>query len=664
MHRPSHSRLWPLVGSCVLLFLLGVSPWGLWERDEGRYADVAREMLERGDYITPRIDGAVFLDKPPLVYWVTAASLRIWGTGETGARFGQLLFAAGILLVTRRLGQLLFDRRRANIALMVLASSLGFFTSSHLLTLDLGLTFFVSLALLCFLSGWRADTGGRRAYLGMFAAVAAGVLTKGPIAAFLVGAPIACYLTLRREWRKAAELPWGAGTLLFLAIAAPWYVAVAMINPEFTRYFFVHENLARFGTAVHRHVGPWYYYLAVAAAGLLPWSLYLPLRLFQRRPAVADLADPHREAPAFLWSWILPGLLFFSVAQSKLPLYVLPLFPAAALLLAAVIEADLRAGSFRSIFLWPSMLLMTVGVGAAVLWRRHNEWEFLERTPIDLPLCLLVAALAAGTILAGPFLVRRGRHVAGLAVAALLWMSACYAVLIVVGRVNFFNETKHFAAVLREERRAGEPVYLYRCYLRGLPFYLRSTVGLISPHSDDLRLGREYDHDADTFGDEASFFGLLGGAGRVFAVMRNDDLQTLQTRVGRPLFILARSESFELVSNSIGAERERALKDLLDSTAFDVRAALDRVARVAPGAAIEQIEIERLAGEPTCTVWAARRDSHLEINIPMAHPSQVSIAEENPAGGAAEGEDNLLRLAPPQGSVLDIPHLILGAAGR
>src|SRR2546425_1239660 len=123
MDRSSPARLWPLVGSCALLLLLGVSPWGLWERDEGRYADVAREMLARRDFITPRINGAVFLDKPPLVYWVTAASLALWGSGEAGARFGLTLFAAGILLVTRRIGILLFDRRRANIALIVLASN-------------------------------------------------------------------------------------------------------------------------------------------------------------------------------------------------------------------------------------------------------------------------------------------------------------------------------------------------------------------------------------------------------------------------------------------------------------------------------------------------------------------------------------------------------------
>src|SRR5258705_3727793 len=202
MRRPSPSRLRSLFGCSILLVLLGVSPWGLWERDEGRYADVAREMLARRDFITPRINGAVFLDKPPLVSWVTAASLALWGTGETGARFGQLLFAAGILLVTRRIGILLFDRRRANIALMVLASSVGFFAASHVLTLDLGLAFFVSLSLLCFLKGYRGGPDGARWYLGMFAATAGGLLTKGPIAIVLPVMTLAGFLTLRREWRR------------------------------------------------------------------------------------------------------------------------------------------------------------------------------------------------------------------------------------------------------------------------------------------------------------------------------------------------------------------------------------------------------------------------------------------------------------------------------
>src|SRR3989454_11536166 len=147
-----------------------------------------------------------------------------------------------------------------------------------------------------------------------------------------------------------------------------------MATPVFARSFFLHEHLARFGTTVHRHRGAWHYYLTVAAAGLLPWSLLLPLRLFLRsRPSGDPPASLRQEAPALLWSWILPGLLFFSVAQSKLPLYILPLFPAVALLFAAHIDRDLRQGSSRAILFWPSMLLVIVGAGVAVLRHRHAE---------------------------------------------------------------------------------------------------------------------------------------------------------------------------------------------------------------------------------------------------------------------------------------------------
>src|SRR5881409_181921 len=125
MNQLSMGRLGPLLGLCLLLPLLGVSRWGLWERDEGRYADAAREMLDSGDFVTPRINGTVFLDKPPLVYWVTAASLAALGHNEVGARFGQIVFALLTLLAVREIGRLLFHRRRANITVIVLASSIG-----------------------------------------------------------------------------------------------------------------------------------------------------------------------------------------------------------------------------------------------------------------------------------------------------------------------------------------------------------------------------------------------------------------------------------------------------------------------------------------------------------------------------------------------------------
>jgi len=256
---PPGRTAWAILAAFALLgVLLSLSPWGLWDPDEGRYADVARLMLERHDFVTPRINGVVMLDKPPLVYWVTAASLAVWGNNERGARFGQTLFALGLLLIAFEVAWLLHRDRRALITVLILGSSVGFFVAGHFLTHDLGLSFFVGLTLLCFLAGWKG--GGTRWYLGMFAAAAGGVLTKGPVAIVLAGMTGLTFIALVGGWRRLREIPWVRGTLLFLVITVPWFIAVSIANPEFPEYFFIHEHLTRFATTVHHRQGPLYYY--------------------------------------------------------------------------------------------------------------------------------------------------------------------------------------------------------------------------------------------------------------------------------------------------------------------------------------------------------------------------------------------------------------------
>jgi len=646
MRPPSRRQAGILLGCCLLLGLLGLSPWGLWERDEGRYADVAREMLERRDFVTPRIDGAVFLDKPPLVYWVTAASLAVWGRGETGARFGQILFATGVLLVTRRIGLLLWDRRRSHLAVLVLASSLLFFAASHVLTLDMGLAFFVSLALLCFLRGYRSGASGVGAYLGMFAAAAGAVLTKGPIGAVLPALTVACFLLPRGEWRRAGEIPWLRGCLVFLAIVAPWYVAVSVANPEFARYFFVHEHLERFATTVHRHRGSWWYYLAVLGAGLMPWSLMLPAHLVRYRARLRDLTgDLRAEAPAFLWAWLAPGLLLFSLSQSKLPLYVLPLLPAAALLLAAMIERDLDEAASRPMLLWPSSVLLIVAAGTIVLRNGPGEWDFLRRAGIGWPLLLSVAVLAGGAVLLGYALARHGRRVGALLATAFLWMAACYSIFAVIGRIGFLNNTRQFANVLRAEGFAAEPVYAYHCYLRGLPFYLDETVGLVSPHSDDLRLGRITRHDTGTFREEADLLASLQGPGRVFVVLRRGDVQELQRRVAQPLFILARSLEHDLVSNRLGAGASRTLRALLETGGIHLEADLERAARLVPGGEVTMIEIEMVDGEPVCFLSVRSAGATFAVRFPIARPADLTVTPDERDRGEEGRARYLVRLA-------------------
>lgn len=643
----------------VFVLLLASSPWGLWDRDEGRYADVAQRMLDSGDFITPRMNGFVFLDKPPLVYWVTAGSLALWGHNETGARFGQFLFAAGTLFFVHRIGRLLFDERRAMLAVLVLASATGFFVSSHILTLDLGLTFFLTLTLLAFLKGWREAPRGARWYLLMFAAAALGVLSKGLVGVLLPAMTIACFLTLRGRWDSCLKVPWLGGVLLSLAIAAPWFVLVSIRHPEFPAYFFLHEHLARFASGVHHRSGQWYYYLAVLSLGMLPWSLILPARLARtHRPLRGVFSLPRSEASAFIFSWIVPGLLFFTVARSKLPLYILPVFPGVALATAAALDHDPREEAPAGKYLWrPGIFLIVLAIGTAAIWGIRQDWLLKVRAEVAWPVLAMVGALAAAAFLSWFLLVRRERILPGAGIAALLWMAACYGALAVAGRMNFYNESRHFAEVLREERTPAERVYGYRCYLRGLPFYLRGTMDLVAFHSDDIEVGS---HEKEGGGvlSEAELVSRLEGDARAFVVARRRDLPSLQRKTGMPLYVLAESNAHYLVSNLLDPRRRRELGEILGSGRIDLAWIEARAASLLPGARIEMIEVERQGTELRLALQMYREEKHYEVRFPLPGPGEPTLQEENGVSEEDGGEVHILRVALGRGSLHALPESV------
>lgn len=567
---PIGRRAWAIVAAFVLLgVLLSLSPWGLWDPDEGRYADVARLMLELHDFVTPRVNGVVMLDKPPLVYWVTAASLAVWGNNERGARFGQTLFALGLLLIAFEAAWLLYRDRRAVITAMVLASSVGFFAAGHFLTHDLGLSFFVGLTLLCFLEGWRAGAGvagagaagagvaGARApaatrwYLGMFAAAAGGVLTKGPVAIVLAGMTGLTFIALVGGWRRLREIPWVRGTLLFLVITVPWFVAVSIANPEFLEYFFIHEHLTRFATTVHHRQGPLYYYLVVGAGGLLPWTPLFFMRTVRGPRRLAALAGAlRRENTAFLFAWIAPTLAFFSISQSKLPAYILPIFPALAIVLAAVLDDNLRRRVRRApIYLAPLVAPLAILAGAAVYAHGHaRQWSSVPEGMKVWPIFAAVAALGVAAQ-AAAWLLDRRRPLLGVAVSAACWAVAWFVLMTAAGRAGSLNETRHLVHVLRREGAEASAVYNYRCYLRGIPFYLRHSIHLVQPSEDDIELARTKHPDPDVFPSLDDLVAALRAEPRVFVVMPTRYLERLEAAVGHPLIVLETTARYVLVSN-------------------------------------------------------------------------------------------------------------------
>jgi 4-amino-4-deoxy-L-arabinose transferase-like glycosyltransferase len=331
-----------LAGFCAFLFFYGLGQFGLIGADEPRYAQVAREMLDRHDWITPTLDGRPWLEKPPLFYWQAMIAYSVAGVSDVAARFPSVIDATllviAVYLFFRRF------RRGAEIdAALITASSAGVIGFARAASMDMALAATFGIAML----GWWAwRESGKKIYLLLFYFSAAlGMLAKGPVAPLLAAIIIVAYAAVAKQWRWIIEALWLPGVLLFCAVALPWYIAVQMRNPQFFREFILEHNLARFSTDLYHHREPFWYYLPVLALALMPWIVFVVAALVRAvrtgvwksdaKPAESDL---RLQFNLFACCWLIAPLVFFSISQSKLPGYILPAVPAGAMLVAGYIR--------------------------------------------------------------------------------------------------------------------------------------------------------------------------------------------------------------------------------------------------------------------------------------------------------------------------------------
>jgi len=219
------------------LFFYGLGHAPLIDPDEGRYAEIPREMLERGDLITPTLNYVNYFEKPPLLYWLNAGSMKLLGQNEFAARFPSALAGLLTVLVTYVAGRRLMDRRSGLIGAFMLGSSTGFLFQSRIILTDMLLTLCLSTALFCFLLATQSQEKRRPFFYRLFFIFCAlAVLTKGLIGIVLPAGIIFFYLLLGRRWHILPEIPWGSGLCLFLLVAAPWFVLVSLKNPEFPHF--------------------------------------------------------------------------------------------------------------------------------------------------------------------------------------------------------------------------------------------------------------------------------------------------------------------------------------------------------------------------------------------------------------------------------------------
>lgn len=336
-----------VLGVCYFFFFFGLGAFGLTGADEPRYAQIAREMLARHDWIVPTLNGSPWLEKPALLYWKIMNSYAIFGVSDWAARIPAAFHATAVVF------GIFFFMRRFRFAseldaAMIAASSAGMIGFGRGASTDMLVSAPFALAMM---SWWTWHQTSKKLWLVIFyGLLGVGALAKGPVAPALAVLVVGAYAVLRRDSKIFVRSLSLIGFLLFAAIVLPWYLAVQHRVPQFFRVFFIEHNLERFGTNLYQHSQPFWYYIPVFLLAVIPWTLFAVPALIDAgrsawkrwrtnsqstnpEPITID-ANGDDGLPSFLFVWTIVPIIFFSISRAKLPGYILPSIPAAALLTA------------------------------------------------------------------------------------------------------------------------------------------------------------------------------------------------------------------------------------------------------------------------------------------------------------------------------------------
>jgi 4-amino-4-deoxy-L-arabinose transferase-like glycosyltransferase len=540
------------LAAAVCMFHLG--SFGLWEPDEARYAEIAREMLQSGNLLVPHLNYVAYVEKPPLLYWLTTLSFWIFGVSEFAARLPVALSAIAGILATYYFALHAFGRRHAILAAAILATTPLYALMSQVLTTDMTLTALVTIAMFSLYLHWQ--NGGRWCWLA-YVAMGLAVMSKGPVGAALPILSMLIWLALNRDLRGAlARFRAIPGLLLTTLIAAPWFVMMTIREPGFADFYFVGEHLRRAFEADYSHSEAFYFYLPVLAIGLLPWTLLVPFLTWRE--------GPRNPARGFCVVAASVTIVAFSCASAKLISYILPAVPPLAVLIAdglascAWPAADSRAAHRppdSRILIESGPLLALLGAGVIVAAIEASQF----RTPYVMAARPAIYAIGAILIMGGVatmsmFVMRRTGAGLGAIVVTLA------LALIAGGWVRLETEPmRSYAALSRAiaEQAPDSDIICYHRYVQSLPFYNRKRVVLLGGRTE-LDFGSRLDPDArDWFmNNDDQMFRRWEQPGRVVVVLDAIDLARMKERFGDFDLIAAEGKKRAIVRRERISRRE------------------------------------------------------------------------------------------------------------
>jgi 4-amino-4-deoxy-L-arabinose transferase-like glycosyltransferase len=547
----SRPFVWGLFLIFCVIWFYALGARTLVPSDEGRYAEMAREMLATGDWITPRLNGIKYFEKPPLQNWMNALTFSAFGLGEWQARLWTGLTGLFGVVMTAFTARRLYGSRVGFHSGLVLGSSALWATMAHMNALDMGLAGMMTLALCALLLAQRDGAGSRERRHWMWACwagMALAVLSKGLVGIVLPGAVLVIYSLLARDWQIWKRLHLVSGSLLFLAITAPWFVMVSIRNPEFPQFFFIHEHFQRFTSKIHHRAGPWYYFIPVLALGILPWLGLL----------LQSLARPLREPKSgggfrpgiLLVVWSAFIFLFFSISGSKLASYILPIFPALAILIAL----ELENASARSVILTSSVLAILGAIGVVYAGRIPNLASNAFEQPLYAAYAPWVMTGAAAALVGAVVAMGYARRQRSLALVSLAGAAFICGQLIMIGHESLgrYKAGLDHVPAMKKELTPDTPIYAVELYEHSLPFYLGRTLTLVKS-ADEMEFG--VNQEPHLWIPEREEFVRRWkdshAQGKKAMAIFNPEAYSEMSRLGLPMRIIARDPRRVIVTNDL-----------------------------------------------------------------------------------------------------------------
>jgi 4-amino-4-deoxy-L-arabinose transferase-like glycosyltransferase len=524
-----------------VFYALWIGGHALFTPDEGRYSEVAREMVVTGDYITPRLNGVAFLDKPILYYWLQASAILLFGLKEWALRFWPA--CAGVLgcLMTYAAGRQLFNRRTGIISAAILATSPLYYGAAHYANLDLEVAVLISFTLFFSALALHSDSKAKRAGFFILAYVFCGLaaLTKGLIGIAFPVMIIGFWILLLNRWGILKQMRLFTGLIIFTAITLPWYYLVQQANPEFLHFFFVNQQVARFLTkGDYNNQTVIWFYVPILVLGFFPWSLFAIQAVIKNIKAVIQSREQH-SAELFLLVWFMVIFVFFSIPKSKTIGYIIPTLPALALMtgyyLASLWAAKPTQG-FRAGVI--TFILISFGICATAFIAPHiAAWQI---TPQAIPYLTFTGLIF---LLAGILSLKLLRQNAFNKIIYCLIAITSLGLLTLSASTPIINEKsiKPVTSIIKPRLTADDEIVAYYKYYQDLPIYLERRITIVADWNApdiakndnwlrELWYGMPFQNTKDWLIDEEAFWQRWKSDKRLFVIMNKGNYTKFITK--------------------------------------------------------------------------------------------------------------------------------------